>query len=182
MFEETLRMGRQLLHEDPDNALLEQDIAGISLSFGSTLQQVGRQKDALMVLQPAMESQRRRVLMAPSNREVSYNLALLHMWAADCHKDLHDLAGALQDRRSAMELLDRVVALNPSNYAYRHQKADNLRETGDLLAAAGDYAGARGYYRTGLEIAEKLPSGPAFLDRSALIAELRGASQRVAQK
>jgi hypothetical protein len=81
-----------------------------------------------------------------------------------------------------MDLLDRVAASSPTNYSYQHQKADNLRETGDLLAATGDYAGARGYYRTGLDIAERLPSGPANLDRTALLAELRDAIQRVAKK
>jgi eukaryotic-like serine/threonine-protein kinase len=182
LFEETLRMARQLLREDPDNALVEEDIAGISLNLGSTLQQVGRPADALAVLQPIMESRHRRLQAAPGNRAVAYNLALLHMWAADSHKNLRDLAGALKDRRGAMELLDRVAASNPSNYSYQHQKADNLRETGDLLAATGDYAGARAYYRTGLEIAEKLPSGPASLDRTALIAELQTSSQRIAKK
>jgi tetratricopeptide (TPR) repeat protein len=182
VFESTLGMGRQLLKEDPNNALVQQDVASISISAGSTFEQVGKPKEALSVLEPAMEIQEHRLVQSPGNREASYGLALLRMWSADCHKDLHDLAGALKDRRRAMELFDRLVAQSPSNYTYAHQKAHNLRETGDLLAALGDVSGARGYYHTGLEIAEKLPAGPASLDREGLLRELRDALKRAGQK
>jgi tetratricopeptide (TPR) repeat protein len=182
VFESTLGMGRQLLKEDPNNALVQQDVASISVSAGSTFEQVGKPKEALSILEPAMEIQERRLVRSPGNREASYGLALLRMWSADCHKDLHDLAGALRDRRRAMELFDRLVAQSPSNYTYVHQKAHNLRETGDLLAALGDVSAARGYYHTGLEIAEKLPVGPASLDRQELLGELHDALKRAGQK
>jgi tetratricopeptide (TPR) repeat protein len=182
LFEEAWRIGTQLLNEDPANALVEADVASISLGLGGTLLQVGRPADALNILTQARERQERRYISAPGNRTAAYYLALLHMWSANCQKDLHDLPAALKSRRAAMEIYDRLVLANPANYEYQHEKATNLKETGELMAALGDYAGARAYYRTGLEIAEKLPSGPALEDRSKLIADLRDAMQRVGQK
>jgi tetratricopeptide (TPR) repeat protein len=149
---------------------------------GSTFQQVGRPKNALSILEPAIELQKTALIKSPGNRDAAYGLALLSMWSADCHKDLHDLAGALKDRRNAMELFDRLVAQSPSNYSYVHQKAENLRHTGDLLAALGNVSEARGFYRSGLESAEKLPVGRASLNREELIAGLRDALKRTDQK
>jgi tetratricopeptide (TPR) repeat protein len=173
LLERALLMARQLLRDDPDNALVASDIADISLTFGAVLQQLGRDREALAVLQPAIVTETRRLGASPSDRALAFNLALLHVWAADCHKDLHDYTLALAEKRAAADLYSRLVAENPNSYPYAHQQASNLRETGDLLAKLGDYPAARDCYRRGLQIAEKLPSPKASLDAHQLIAELR---------
>jgi eukaryotic-like serine/threonine-protein kinase len=181
LFEDALRIGNQLLKEDPDNALVEADVASISIGLGSTLQEVGRPRDALSVLAPAVERQKRRCASAPDNRTAAYYLALLHMGTAEAYAKLPDLPAALRSRRSAMDIFERLVRDNPGNYDYQHNKASNLKEAGDVMAALGDYAGARAKYREGLRIAETLPKGPSLLDAAALVAEIREAGQRIAQ-
>jgi hypothetical protein len=81
-----------------------------------------------------------------------------------------------------MDLYDRLVAASPANYEYQHEKAANLKATGDVMGALGDYSGARQKYREGLQTAENLPKGPAMLDPASLIESLRGADGRAAAK
>jgi tetratricopeptide (TPR) repeat protein len=173
LFERALLMGRQLMHDDPDNALVAFDVAGISVTFGATLLQLGRAREALAVLQPPIDSGTRQLERSPGDRTLAYTLSLLRVWAADCHKELHDFTRSLAERRAAADLFSRLVAGNPNSYAYAHQQASNLRETGDLLAKLRDYPAARDCYIRGLRIAEKLPSGKANLDAPKLISELR---------
>ena len=180
LWQQAWESGTQLLAEDPANALVEADVALISHGLGSALQAAGRPRDALNVISPAAARQERRYLSAPENRTAAYYLALLDMDSASCRKDLHDLPAALRDRRAAMRLFDRLVAASPENYDYRHDKATNLKETGEVMATLGDYSGARALYREGLEIAEGLPKGPALQDPAPLIADLRAADLRAA--
>jgi hypothetical protein len=65
------------------------------------------------------------------------------------------------------------LALRPGTYRFLHQKADNLNTMGNLLALKGDVEGARKCYRSGLEIAEKLPSQTASYSTSVVVNELR---------
>lgn len=180
LWEDAWRIGTQLLKEDPANALVEADVTSISLGLGTALQEVGRPRDALAVFRSATETQERRFISAPDNRTVAYHLALLEVGSAECKKDLHDLAGALSGRRAAIRLFDQLVTASPANYEYRHEKAVNLQGAGEVLAAQGDYPGARAMYREGLEIAERLPKGPSLFDPAPLIAGLRAADSRAA--
>ena len=116
----------------------------------------------------------------PGDRNAAYYLALLYGWTASAQKDLPDLNGALVTRRAAMRIYNRLVAEDPSNFDYQHEKAANLQDTGEVLAALGDYSGARALYRQGLQIAENLPKGPSMSDPDTLIADLRAADSRAA--
>jgi hypothetical protein len=86
------------------------------------------------------------------------------------------LAVALAARRSAGDLLDRVVAASPGTYRYVVDQADNLCETGNILAALHNREGARECYRPGLDIAQKLASGDTT---SQLLAELRASAAKL---
>jgi tetratricopeptide (TPR) repeat protein len=178
LWEDAWRIGTQLLKEDPANALVEADVTSISLGLGSTLLEVGRPRDALKVFRSTTERQERRYISDPDNRTAAYYLALLQTGSAQCQQDLRDLSGALNSRRAAIKLFNQLVTASPANYEYRHQKALNLQGTGEVLAAQGDYSGARAMYREGLEIAEHLPKGPSMLDPEPLIAGLRAADSR----
>ena len=180
LWEEAWRIGGQLLKEDPANALVEADVTSIALGLGSALQDVGRPQDAVKVFRSATARQERRYNSAPDNRTAAYYLALLHVGSAGCQKDLRDLTGALINRRAAIKLFDQLVIASPANYEYRHEKALNLQSTGEVLAAQGDYSGARAMYREGLGIAEQLPKGPSLLDPASLIASLHAADSRAA--
>ena len=172
IFERALIMGRELIREDPADALVASDVAGLSVTFGATLQQLGHPREAIAVLQPAIESETKRLSNSPGDRALAFNLTLLLMWAGNCHLDMHDVKLALAERRTAAGLFGHLVAANPTNYAYAHQQADNLREIGDVLVGIGDYPAARESYQRGLKIAEKLPLGKASLDAPNLIAAL----------
>lgn len=173
LWEEAWQIGKQLLKEDPANALVEADVTLISLGLGSALEDVGRPGDGLKVLIPAIETQERRYLSGMENRTAAYYLALLKEESANCRKALPDLAGALRDDRAALQILDRLVLASPENFQYRHDYASTLKDAGDLLAALGDDSGARAVYGKGLEIAEHLPQGPSLQDPAPLIAALR---------
>jgi eukaryotic-like serine/threonine-protein kinase len=180
LWEDAWRIGTQLLKEDPANALVEADVTTIALGLGSTLQEVGRPRDALTIFRSTIERQQRRYISSPDNRTAAYYLALLQVGSAVSQKDLRDLTGALSSRRAAIKLFDQVVTASPANFEYRHQKALNLQGTGEVLVAQGDYSGARAMYRDGLEIAEQLPKGPSMFDPAPLIAGLRAADSRAA--
>jgi eukaryotic-like serine/threonine-protein kinase len=182
LFERVYATANRLLSQDPANALALNDAAGIAVGYGSALEQAGRPAESLAVLMPVIERQKKRVEASPNDRTVSYSLALLHQWAADSHRDRGDLSQALQNRRAAGEVLDRLVAAAPSVVKFQHQKAENLRETGELLAARREYPAARECFSKGLEIAERLPPGPSLLDASELIAKLRTSTARIAGK
>jgi tetratricopeptide (TPR) repeat protein len=181
-FEEAWRIGTQLLREDPANALVEADVTSIAIGLGTTLQEIGRPREALNVLNPTIERQEHRSRSAPGDRTAAYYLALLRMCAAACYKDLHDLREALVSRRAAMDILDPLVTASPTAYEYRYYKASNLEAAADVMIALGDYAGARAKYREALQIAENLPKGAAFHDPASLTAHIREAIQRNTQK
>ncbi len=180
LWEEAWRVGTQMLKEDPANALVEADVTLISLGLGSSLQEARRPREALKVVGPATERQERRYLSAPENRTAAYYLAVLHMVSADCQMDLRDLVAALASRRAATRIFDRLVTASPANHQYRYDQASNLEGTGEVLAALGDYPGARALYREGLGIAENLPKGPSLQDATSLIDDLRAADRRAA--
>jgi tetratricopeptide (TPR) repeat protein len=182
LFERAYATANRLLHDDPANAQAMNDAAGIAVGYGSALEQAGRPAESLAVLLPVIERQRKRLEAAPQDRTVAYNLTLLHEWAADSSRDRRDLTAALQNRRAAAQLLDRLVTVAPTVIKYHHQKAENLLETGELLAASHQYPAARQCFAKGLEIAEKLPAGPSLLDANELIGKLRTANQRIAPK
>lgn len=69
--------------------------------------------------------------------------------------------------------------MRPGTFRYLHQKADNLNTMGNLLALKGDVEGARQCYRSGLEIAEKLPSQNAAYTTSVVINELRESEKKL---
>ena len=133
---------------------------------------------AIRVLKVATERQVRRYDSAPGNRTAAYYLALLYVWSADCHVAVRDLPASLRNRLGAAEIFARLAAASPTTYEYRYGQASNLSATGEVMAAMGDYAGARRQYREGLQIAESLPKGPSMLDPAALIALIRAADSR----
>jgi tetratricopeptide (TPR) repeat protein len=178
LWQDAFGIGTQLLQEDPANALVEADVTLISMGLGTTLHELGRPRDALNVLRPAAERQNRRYLSAPENRTAEYYLALLDQESATCQKDLKDLPGALKSSRTAIQLFEQLVAASPTNLEYRHAQISNLGDAGDVLAASGDYSGARAKYREALQIAEHLPKGPSLWDPAPLIAELSAADKR----
>jgi tetratricopeptide (TPR) repeat protein len=175
MLQQVYQSSGQLLRDDPANALVANDFAGISLNYGSTLQQAGRAGEALKVLLPAVDRQGKRHKAFPVDRPIAYNLSLLEMWTADSHRDLADFATALQNRREAGTLLEVLVAASPGNIAYLQNAGHNFREMGDLLARDGDAKGAEGYYAQGLNLASKLPASAA----ADLLAELRTSREKL---
>ena len=181
-FEEAWRIGTQLLKEDPANALVEADMTSISIGLASTLQELGRDREALDVVAPTIARQARRHGSAPGNRTAAYYLALLYMCAADSHKSLHHPQEALKSRHAAMDILDQLVIANPTAYEYQYYKASNLQETADLMVSLGDYPGARAKYREGIQIAESLPKEASSFDAASLIAQTREAIQRISRK
>lgn len=180
LWEDAWRIGTQLLKEDPANALVEADLALISMGLSSTLQELGRPRDALNVAAPAIERQERRSLSAPDNRTAAHYLALLYMESASCQKDLRELPAALRNCHTAMQILDRLVKASPDDFNYKSDQASNLEGTGDVLAALGDYPRARAMYREGLEVAGHLPKGLALRDPARMIAKLRDADRSAA--
>jgi tetratricopeptide (TPR) repeat protein len=182
LFEEAWRAGTQLLSEDPANALVEADVTSTALGLGTTLLELHRPQDALKVFAIATATQERRYKADPGNRTAAYYLELLYIWSADSNKELHDLPAALRLRRAALAILDRLVAESSENFNYRMEKASDLKEIGDLLAAQGNFAEARAKYREGLDVAEHLPKGPSLGDPASLIAKLQAAAEQVARK
>jgi tetratricopeptide (TPR) repeat protein len=179
LFERAYATANRLLHDDPANALALNDAAGVAVGYGSALQQAGRAEESLSVLLPVIERQQKRFAAAPGNRTVGYNLALLHEWAAESSRDRNDPGRALQHRHQAGELLDRLTSSSPGVYNYQHQRAENLLETGKIMAALHQYTAARECYAKGLEIADKLPSGPGLLNAAELIGRFRASIQQI---
>lgn len=182
LWQEASRIGTQLLRDDPANAMVEADVALISLGLGTTLQQVGRPQEGLRALTAAVARQEERYKSDPGNRTAAYYLAMLYVGFADCYKDLHNVSLALRNDRSAMTIFDSLVKASPTRYDYQYQQARNFLTTGNHLAEAGDFAGARAMYRESLKVAERLPKGPALHDPALFISEIRDADRLVAAK
>jgi tetratricopeptide (TPR) repeat protein len=175
LWQEAWRIGTQLWKEDPGNALVEADLTLVSMGLGSTLEELGRPREALAILGPAVARQQPRYFSSPDNRTAGYYLALLMVASAECKRDMHDFAATLKDRVAAGKIFDQLVVASPANYTYRRDKTSNLEGTGATLAALGDSAGADAAYREGLEIADGLPKDPSLGDPVPLIERLRAA-------
>jgi eukaryotic-like serine/threonine-protein kinase len=174
-------LGNELVTEDPANELVQGDLAGICQLYGSTLQEAGKAADALPLLERGIDIFSRQLKNERGDANTAFNLAIIRVWTSDCRRDLHDLAGALEESKMAGELWDRLLAARPGTFRYLHQKADNLNTMGNLLAARGDIAGARACFRQGLEIAEKLPQQDAGFSTVVLIHELHESENKLAK-
>ena len=174
--------GRELLRDDPGNALVASDVASMTVTYGAYLQQLKQPRKALLVLQPAIETETQYLVRSPGDRTRTYVLGLLRIWAADSHRDLHEFHLALKERRAAAESFSALVDANPNNYAYKYQQSSNLFSTGELFEAMGDFASADDSYHEALRMAEKLPTVNAKADPSVLLKELPDAIRNLAVK
>jgi tetratricopeptide (TPR) repeat protein len=172
-------IGSELAAEDPANELIQSDLAGICQLYGSTLQTIGKAKEALPLLEQGIAIFSRKLRDAPEDANIAFNLAVIRVWTSDTRRDLHDLAGALQESKMAGEIWDRLLAARPGTFRYLHQKADNLNTMGSLLAAQGDIAAARACFREGLAIAEKLPQQDRSFSTAVLFRELRESESKL---
>jgi tetratricopeptide (TPR) repeat protein len=182
LWQDAWRTGSQLLKDDPGNALVEDDMTLISLGLGTAVSEVGRPRDALEILTPAVAAQDRRYASAPENRTAGYYLALLLVESADCRQALRDLSASLKAHRAAQNIFDRLISSNPEDFQYRQDSVSSLKTSGDILAQLGDSEGARSTYREALGIADGMPKGQSLQDVAPLIAALRQALDRMAQK
>jgi eukaryotic-like serine/threonine-protein kinase len=171
--QQAYQLGTNLVAEDPAGDGAENDLANLCQPYGSILLQMKKAKEALPLFKRGIEILSRHLKTAPGDINTAFNLAIVRVWTSDCRRDLHDLNGALIETKLAAELWDRLLTLRPGTYRFLHQKADNLNTMGNLMALQGDVEGARKCYRSGLEIAEKLPSQNASYSTSVVVNELR---------
>ncbi len=181
LWQDAWRDGTKLLKEDPANALVEADVILISMGLGTTLEQVGRPREGLEVLGPAITMEDRRYRLAPENRTAAAYLALLLDASAECQKDLHDLNASLASRRTSKNIYDQLVLKDPANVDYKRDLALNLKGTGEVLAELGDSPGALVAYRQALPILESLPKGTSRADPARVIADLHQDIDRIAK-
>jgi tetratricopeptide (TPR) repeat protein len=182
LWEDALRTGIQLLKEDPGNALVETDVALISLGFANTLEDSHRFKQALKVLTPAIARQEIRHKSNPDNRPAASYLAIMKILSSECHKDLGELPEALKNADAALGILDMLVRASPDSVEYKFARIQALQSIGNILAAQGDYQGARSTFRRGLEAATTLPAGSSVYDPTPLVVEMKAADLNAASK
>ena len=171
-YRESYRIGNELVADDPADEAMQADLAGICQLYGSSLQMQKKPDEGLPLLERGIAILARQLQNEPSDTNVAFNLAAIHIWTSDCRRDLHDLAGALREARMAADLWDRILVMRPGTFRFLHQKADTLNTIGEIQTLLGDVAGARATLRAGLEIAEKLPQQDTGFSTSVVVKEL----------
>jgi tetratricopeptide (TPR) repeat protein len=182
LWEDAWRNGLALLKEDPANALVESDVALISVGLANTLEELKRPKEALAVLIPAVFRQGNRHRSNPDSRPVASYLAVMEVLSADCYMDLGNFPDALRNVRAAISILDTLSTNSPDVLEYQFTRTQAYRSLGRILTGQGDYQGARAAFHEGLELASKMPQGHSVYDPSPLITEIKEGLSRAASE
>jgi len=93
-----------------------------------------------------------------------------------------DLAGALQEYRASLAIVERLASSDPSNTGWQRDLSLSyntvryvLEAQGDVLEAQGDLTGAMQEYRAALAIAERLASSdPSNTQWQQNLSRIRG--------
>lgn len=140
-----------LAKDDPQNDMLQSDLAGLDYQEGRMLVLDHKYAEAISKLRGAMPK------VEKAAESIGVSVGDLYIWIGEAQAAQHDTNGALQSYQKAASLLE----VKPGERAYDDTRcvwATSLVKVGETLVKLGDLKGAAAAYQRAVDITNPLTS------------------------
>jgi tetratricopeptide (TPR) repeat protein len=142
---------------DPQNALLQGDLAGAYMAIGSTLARTGRVAEGLKLLERGGDIIRRLPARESSSSDSRSEEAFYHFALGEALARKGDLAGALRSYGESLKVFGSLASQPAHRKAFLHLAAVHVQE-GSVLARLGQIEPARAIYEQAISLVRPFAS------------------------
>ena len=153
--EESLEIIRQLLQNEPSNAIWLQDMSESLVRIGDVLKNYDLPA-ALKHYKESLEIRQKLVQKEPNNTEWQQYLSVSFNKVGDVLGNYGDLPAALKHYEQSLEIRRQLLQKDPCNTIWLRPMAASLQRVGNVLGDYGDLPAALKHYEESLEIIRQL--------------------------
>jgi eukaryotic-like serine/threonine-protein kinase len=169
---QTLALWDELAHEDPADARLANDVAGLNLLLGDLCRGLRQPAEAVPRFERAIAIWSDLSRKDPADTDLRANRARCLNFLSDCEQRLHHSDAALRASNEALQLLEELVAQHPDVPDYRLDLALALNKSGERLRKASAFEPAEAALKQAagllVQLVGEAPQVPAFQEALAV--------------
>ena len=164
--QKSLDIERKLLVNDPDNAVLQNNLAVTLEKFGEVLFARGDLNGALTINGESLNIRRELSAKDPSNSQTRGAISLSLDQIGRVLENQNNLPSALSQFRQSLDIARELSAKDPGSQYWRNKTEESLGNVGLVLMLQGELDGALAAFRESVNISRELfttdPSNTLF--------------------
>src|SRR5262249_36186862 len=129
-YQKAVQISEELTAAYPSNTKYREDLAAGQEGIGKCLHSLGKNREALLKLAPALDTMKALAAAAPERIALTGAVGRIHDAIGNALLAVGDEKGALENYRQALAIAEELMRRAPSNLYSRRQHADALEALG----------------------------------------------------